>query len=225
MSPSNQTDHPSFKQESQDLTKDGRWHLPISLGVGNTIGSDSLSDKIEIFVPCPNQCGTAILHRSCLGAHLGFGASIFRAPLPPKKVTIFCEISPNLNVDSQFKLKESAQYRPNQEHPDWIQPAGPEKHHCNEGVTRQSLVGRRENREKSKQHSQFYCSSTASLALSLFTRPNPPGPGTAQAALICQWWAERPKAETAKANWKCRPFNWQQTNKNCWKKRKMAQTG
>lgn len=46
------------------------------------------------------------IHPSCLGAHLGFGARIFRSPFPPKNVTIFGEISPNLNVDNQIKIKE-----------------------------------------------------------------------------------------------------------------------
>lgn len=40
------------------------------------------------------------------GLHLGLGASIFRSPFPPKYLTIFGEIFPNLNVDSQIKIKE-----------------------------------------------------------------------------------------------------------------------
>lgn len=118
--------------------------------MGSTTGSGSDGDKTEMLVPRLSQCGTAILHPSSLGAHLRFGASIFRSPFPPKKVTIFCEISPNLNVDSQFKIKKSTQYRPNQELLGWIQPAGPEKHYCDEGMTRQSLVGRRGKRRRNQ---------------------------------------------------------------------------
>lgn len=62
---------------------------------------------MEGFVPWPSQLGRdAVLCPSYFGTYLKCGASIFRSHFPPGESKIFREISPNLNVGSQVKMKE-----------------------------------------------------------------------------------------------------------------------